>query len=266
MNNEILEELIAIRNQRIVCFTEKVRIDQDNKDDNNFKIILVDEEGINKTCNFTIYYNELEIKNIDSISVIDRKMLIYYNIDSSSIDCITIDLYDGYIEIYNHMDDTSIRFDYVEFKLDQKCDIEDIEFDKYPLISSSITNSEKIKGYYEICLTIRMSPIDSTDYNIRLFSSINDDYEKCLSLISEYRNKIISGEFANFFNYKLIKFNDEYNGLIKKDYTYEILDYHYNEDVFVVMDFEEGQLINIPFIATLGAISNAEEDSPLISE
>lgn len=253
MENKILQELKELRKTRIACYSERVKIKDISKDE--FEIIL-NEDTTTQTINL-----DNIIINCDKIVVKDRELNFITYLEYGEFESPIIDLSKGYIEIYDSFEGDFL-FVYKEFKDDQLDDKIDLE--NYPIISHSITDSKLIQGYYEIVIKIRMGPLDEYDYNIRLFSSKNQPFEYATSILSEYRNKILNGEFINFFTFEIISFIDDYEG-ISKNISYKILDHHYDEDYFTIQKLdiineEDEEIYKIPFIATLGAIEPVMRD------
>lgn len=252
---EILKQLRELRKTRIACYSKRVKIKQ--KEGKDF---IIDLEN-----NDNVIYNNIKIL-YDKIVVEDRilKFIIYDDYNHYDIDVVTIDLSEGYIEIYDGFEGAFL-FTYKEFKPDQLTN--DINLDDYPKLSYSIEDSQLVKDYYEIIITIRMSPLDEYDYNIKLFSFKNESFDAVISLMQIYRNFILNGTFSEFFQHDSFVFQDDYND-IKKNEVYKVIEHHFNEYYFTAKpeNGDDSEIINIPYVAVLTAIGYINEEPEYFNE
>ena len=252
MKEKILKEIEELRKTRIAVYTDGVQIKTKDEENDIHEIIL-------KKCD-SIIYNNIIIRDWDKILLEKRKLSFvieeYDVVELYDYNPLEIDLSKGYIEIYKGFENQYI-FIYKEFKDDQTIDKDHpLDLDKYPRLSYSIEESKIRKDYYEIIITIRMSPLDEFDYKLRAFYPMSSDFTGALGIVDYYRNKIINGEFAEFFRHKNIKFKTS-NAILKEDSVYNILDYHWDEFYFTIQEQGEknpDHKINIPFIDILDNI------------
>lgn len=255
MKEKILKELEELNNTRIAVYTNGVQIKTKDEENDIHEIKL-------EKCS-KIIYNNIIIREWDRI-VLEKRTLSFVIEECDDFDDfpsydyypLEIDLTNGYIAIYKGFEDQYI-FEYKEFKKDQILDKDNpLDLDKYPRLSYSIEESKIRKDYYEIIITIRMSPLDEFDYKLRAFYPMSSDFTGALGIVDYYRNKIINGEFAEFFRHKNIKFKTS-NAILKEDSVYNILDYHWDEFYFTIQEQGEknpDHKINIPFIDILDNI------------
>ena len=249
MKEKILKELEELHNTRIAVYTEGVQIITKDEENDIHEIIL-------KNCSEIIYKNTT-ITDWDEIILEKRKLTFLIDDDHScgQYSILEINLSNGYIEIFKGFENQYI-FIYKEFKKDQILDKDNpLDLDKYPILSYNIEESSIRKGYYEIIINVRMSPLDEYDYKLRAFYPMSEDFTGALSIMEYYRNKIMNGEFAEFFRHKSIQFTSS-NPILKENVIYDIVDYHFNEYYFTVKEHgkSDDEKINIPFIDIFDSI------------
>ena len=249
MKEKILKELEELNNTRIAVYTDGVQIKTKDEENDIHEIIL-------KNCCGIIYKN-ITITDWGEILLEKRKLTFLIDDDHSYglYPILEIDLTDGYIEIFKGFENQYI-FMYKEFKKDQILDKDNpLDLDKYPILSYNIEESSIRKGYYEIIINVRMSPLDECDYKLRAFYPMSEDFTGALSIMEYYRNKIMNGEFAEFFRHKAIGFTSS-NSILKENVIYDIVDYHFNEYYFTIKEHSKSddEKINIPFIDIFDSI------------
>lgn len=249
MKEKILKELEELHNTRIAVYTEGVQIKTKDEENDIHEIIL-------KNCSGIIYKNTT-ITDWNEIVLEKRKLTFLIDDDHScgQYSILEINLSNGYIEIFKGFENRYI-FMYKEFKKDQILDKDNpLDLDKYPILSYNIEESSIRKGYYEIIINVRMSPLDECDYKLRAFYPMSEDFTGALSIMEYYRNKIMNGEFAEFFRHKSIGFTSS-NSILKENVIYDIVDYHFNEYYFTVKEHgkSDDEKINIPFIDIFDSI------------
>ena len=249
MKEKILKELEELNNTRIAVYTDGVQIKTKDEENDIHEIIL-------KNCSGIIYKNTT-ITNWNEI-LLEKRRLTFLVDDDYSCDrypILEINLSNGYIEIFKGFENRYI-FMYKEFKKDQILDKDNpLDLDKYPILSYNIEESKIRKDYYEIIITIRMSPLDEFDYKLRAFYPMSSDFTGALSIMEYYRNKIMNGEFAEFFRHKAIGFTSS-NSILKENVIYDIVDYHFDEYYFTIKEHgkSDDEKINIPFIDIFDSI------------
>lgn len=251
MKEKILKELEELHNTRIAVYTEGVQIKTKDEENDIHEIIL-------KKCD-SIIYNNIIIRDWDKILLEKRKLSFiieeYDVVELYDYNPLEIDLTNGYIEIYKGFENQYI-FIYKEFKKDQILDKNSpLDLDKYPILSYNIEESSIRKGYYEIIINVRMSPLDECDYKLRAFYPMSEDFTGALSIMEYYRNKIMNGEFAEFFRHRTIGFTSS-NSILKENVIYDIVDYHFDEYYFTIKEHgkSDDEKINIPFIDIFDSI------------
>ena len=254
MKEKILKELEELNNTRIAVYTDGVQIKTKDEENDIHEIKL-------EKCS-KIIYNNIIIREWDRI-VLEKRTLSFVIEECDNFDDfppydyypLEIDLTNGYIAIYKGFEDQYI-FEYKEFKKDQILDKDNpLDLDKYPILSYNIEESSIRKGYYEIIINVRMSPLDEYDYKLRAFYPMSEDFTGALSIMEYYRNKIMNGEFAEFFRHRTIGFTSS-NPILKEDVIYDIVDYHFDEYYFTIKEHgkSDDEKINIPFIDIFDSI------------
>ena len=249
MKEKILKELEELHNTRIAVYTDGVQIITKDEENDIHEIIL-------KNCSGIVYKNTT-ITNWNEILLEKRRLTFLVDDDYScgQYPILEIDLTKGYIEIFKGFENRYI-FMYKEFKKDQILDKDNhLDLDKYPILSYNIEESSIRKGYYEIIINVRMSPLDECDYKLRAFYPMSEDFTGALSIMEYYRNKIMNGEFAEFFRHITIGFTSS-NSILKEDVIYDIVDYHFDEYYFTIKEHgkSDDEKINIPFIDIFDSI------------
>ena len=240
---KILNELEKLLSTRIAVYTDGVQIKDKDAEKDVHEIIL-------KDC-WCIEYDNIKIKEYDKIILKDRRLqfIVYDEHNCINTCMLEIDLSKGYIEIYEGFEHSYV-FEYKEFKPDQTIDKDRIiDLDKYPLLSYEIIESKIRPDYYEITITVRMSPLDESDYKIRAFFPMNLEFTGTLGVIEYYRDRIVKGEFAEFFRHKKFKFVEP-NILESNEDEYEIIDHHFDEYYFCAVNIKNkksNEKINIPY-------------------